>query len=117
MTKFGHFRSSPRPQVSHQVTLRRKSRPSDPPIVAFTRDISTGGLFVETDQPFVLDEVLQISLHSPTTWEPLTLSAKVCRVEPGNKDKKAGVGLHFVDVSDTELVALIALITSLDFEG
>ena len=117
MTKFEHFRSSPRPQVNHQVSLVRKTRPGDSPIVAFTRDISTGGIFVETDQDFEIGEKLTVILSSPTTWQPLTLSAEVCRMDAGSEKKKRGVGLHFVDMADTELVALIELTTSLDFEG
>jgi Tfp pilus assembly protein PilZ len=117
MSKFEHFRSSPRPQVNHQVTLARKNRPKDSPIVAFTRDISTGGIFIETEQDFEIGEKLTVVLQSPTTWQPLTLNAEVCRIDAGSERKKRGVGLHFVDMSDTELVALIELTTSLDFEG
>ena len=117
MSKFEHFRSSPRPQVNHQVTLVRESRPTESAIVAFSRDISTGGIFVETDKTFEIGEKLMVTLSSPTTWQPLVLNAEVCRIEAGDKKKKGGVGLHFVDMSDTELVALIELTTSLDFEG
>ena len=104
----GHFRSSPRPQASQQITLHRKSAP---PLVAFTRDISAGGVFVETRESFSLGESLQVELLSPSTWEPLVLNAEVRRIENN------GVGLYFVNISDTDLVALINLITSLDFES
>jgi len=117
MSNTGHFRSSPRPQVAHQITLERPDRPEEKPIVAYTRDISTGGLFVEEVEDLQLGEKLLVTLSSPTTWEPLTLMAEVRRVEPGDDKRKAGVGLHFFDVTDTQLVALIELTTSLDFEG
>ncbi len=104
----GHFRSSPRPQASQQITLHRKGAP---PLVAFTRDISTGGVFVETQESFTLGEPLQVELTSPSAWEPLVIRAEVRRIE------STGVGLLFVNLSDADLVALIDLTTSLDFES
>jgi hypothetical protein len=73
--------------------------------------VSTGGIFVETQESFAIGETLQVELISPSTWEPLTLRAEVRRVEQG------GVGLFFIDISDADLVALIDLIASLDFES
>jgi Tfp pilus assembly protein PilZ len=108
MTDKKHFRSSPRPQTSHQVTLRRKDGSAT---VAFTRDVSTGGVFVETHDAFTMGESLDVELSSPTTWEPLVLKAEVRRVAEG------GIGLHFVGVTDAQLVALIDLTSSLDFES
>ena len=108
MSDPNHFRSSPRPQASQQVILHRNDSST---LVAFTRDVSTGGVFVETQETFTVGEPLRVELVSPSTWEPLTLRAEVRRIEPG------GVGLLFVGVSDTDLVALINLISSLDFES
>jgi Tfp pilus assembly protein PilZ len=108
MTSREHFRSSPRPQASQQVVLHRSDSST---IVAFTRDVSTGGVFVETQETFTVGESLRVELVSPSTWDPLTLRAEVRRAEPG------GVGLRFVGVSDADLVALINLISSLDFES
>jgi Tfp pilus assembly protein PilZ len=108
MTRKGHFRSSPRPQASYQVTMRRDDGAC---VVVFTRDVSTGGMFIETQELFQLGQKLEVELSSASTWEPLTLSAEVRRVAKG------GVGLHFVDVSDSQLVALINLTPSLDFES
>jgi uncharacterized protein (TIGR02266 family) len=112
MTGKGHFRSSPRPQASHPVTLYLKSGKE---IVAFTRDVSHGGLFVVTDQPFAMGESLEVALSSPSTWEPLRLRAEVCRVVP--EGAEPGIGLRFVNMTDRQLTALIDLTLSHDFES
>ncbi len=112
MNEKGHFRSSPRPQASHPVTLHLKSGRE---IVAFTRDVSHGGLFVVTDRTFEMGECLDISLSSPSTWEPLRLRAEVCRVvSDGNEP---GIGLRFIEMTDRQLTALIDLTVSHDFES
>lgn len=108
MSENRHFRSSPRPQAVQKVTLRR---PNGSTLVAFTRDVSTGGLFVETQETFEPGERIEVELTSPSTWNPLVLKADVRRVDA------KGIGIYFVDVSDTDLVALIDLTNSLDFES
>ena len=116
MQKKGHFRSARRPSLSHQVTIRRPEANDQKEISALTKDISTGGMFVVTDAPFELGEQLTISLATPSTWEPLSLLAEVCRTA-ANEDGEAGIGLKFVGLTDAQLVALIDLTDSLDFES
>jgi Tfp pilus assembly protein PilZ len=112
MAAKGHFRSSPRPQASHPVTLHLNNGME---IAAFTRDVSKGGLFVVTDRQFAMGEALDVSLSSPSTWEPLRLHAEVCRVV--TDEAEPGVGLRFVRMTDRQLVALIDLTVSHDFES
>jgi uncharacterized protein (TIGR02266 family) len=112
MKKKAHFRSSPRPRTSHQVTLHLTDGKD---ITAFTKDVSKGGLFVTTAYTFAMGEKLEVSLFSPSTWEPLRLSAEVCRVEEGTDEP--GVGLRFTALTDRQLAALISLTNSLDFES
>lgn len=112
MTKKAHFRSSPRPKISHRVTLRLADGRE---IAAFTKDVSKGGLFVTTSHSFDMGEKLEVSLSSPSTWEPLLLKAEVCRTAESGDEP--GVGLRLIDLTDRQLAALIALTNSLDFES
>ncbi len=108
----GHFRSSKRPQATHPVTLHLTEKD---PVEAYTRDVSRGGLFVYTTCPFALGDRIEVSLSSPSTWEPLRLKAEVCRIVKEAKER--GVGLRFVEMTDRQLAALVDLTNSLDFEG
>jgi uncharacterized protein (TIGR02266 family) len=112
MNSQGHFRSSPRPQATHLVTIYAEGMA---PVEAFTRDVSNGGLFVFTPHPFAMGDRIEVSLSSPSTWDPIRLKAEVCRVvdeEPGR-----GIGLRFFDMTDRQLTALMDLTNSLDFES
>lgn len=116
MPRDRHFRSSPRPHLTHQVTLRIPDDSEGGTCVATTRDISTGGMFLYTDKPFNVGNIVEVDLATPSTWEPLTLRAKVLRIVPKGEGMP-GIGIQFVDLTDSQLVALIHLTTSLDFES
>ncbi len=117
MNEKRHFRSSPRPQVSCKVTLRRTDRSADKPIVTYTRDIGTGGLFAETDQSFEMDSSVDVVLSTPSTWEPLVLGAKVCRCQASAGGEPGGVGLRFIDMTDVQAIALDDFISTLGYDG
>jgi hypothetical protein len=85
-------------------------------MVVPTRDVSTGGMFVLTDEIFDIDDIVEVDLATPSTWEPLTLKARVCRIVSA-EEGEPGIGLNFIDVTDPELVALINLTASLGFES
>ncbi len=117
MTDRRHFRSSPRPHVACKVTLYRPGWSSDSPIVAFTQDLSTGGLFAVTDEKLALGQQIEVVLSTPSTWEPLVLNAEVCRQKDTKADEPGGVGLRFVDLTDVQVLALDNFMASLDFES
>jgi uncharacterized protein (TIGR02266 family) len=118
MSETRHFRTSPRPQIACQVALRRKDAPADAgPIISYTKDLSSGGLFFVTDQPFDTGERVTVVLSTPSTWEPLTLGAEVAWARPAAGEDPAGIGLQFVDLEPEQLIALTEFVASLDFEG
>ncbi len=117
MTDKPHFRSSPRPHIACKVTLYRPGWSSDSPIVAFTEDLSTGGLFAVTDEKLELGQRVEIVLSTPSTWEPLVLNAEVCRQKVRIDDDPGGVGLRFVDLTDIQVLALDDFMASLNFES
>ncbi|MDD5307913.1 MAG: PilZ domain-containing protein [Deltaproteobacteria bacterium] len=115
MRETHHFRASRRPRVAVQVVLRRLDNPSTAPIVTYTRDVGTGGLFVVTSEDFVLGERVEVTLSTPSTWEPVALKAEVCRYGGSEGDEPGGVGLRFVDPSEEEAVVLARFVSSLDY--
>ena len=68
------------------------------------RNISEGGMFVETSQPCRIGSKVEITFVSPYTSEELTLTAKVrylCYLsfgeEPAGKGTLRGMGLRFLE--------------------
>jgi uncharacterized protein (TIGR02266 family) len=115
MSETHHFRASRRPRVAVQVVVRRLDAPSAAPIVTYTRDVGTGGLFVVTSDDLVLGERVEVTLSTPSTWEPVALRAEVCRYGGSEGEEPGGVGLRFVDPTEEESVALARFVASLDY--
>ena len=66
------------------------------------KDIRQGGLFIVTDQPAGLQEVVQVELLPPGTPAPIQFRARVVhRIEPrtdsGGVNLLAGMGVEFVE--------------------
>ncbi|HEX9732214.1 MAG TPA: PilZ domain-containing protein [Thermoanaerobaculia bacterium] len=82
-------------------------------LATFQRDLSTGGLFVPTDNPAPLDTVVAVELRVAAA-APLRFQARVVhRLEPSGGNLMAGMGLELLGFEQT-LAALKALAASLE---
>ena len=73
---------------------------------ATTVNISLGGLFVETTEPFPLQTRLQIRFKIPTQPDPIEVSGEVRWVEPGAAGLPCGMGIRFQGLRAREVWAL-----------
>jgi uncharacterized protein (TIGR02266 family) len=112
-----HFRTSPRPQISCQVEVRRDGDVEPARIISYTQDISSGGMFIVTPNVLPTGESVEVVLSTPSTWEPLTLRASVAWRRAATEIEPAGIGLQFVELSPDERIALADFVASLDFEA
>jgi len=73
-------------------------------LAAYSDNISRGGIFVATDQPPALREVVELSVELPDGKPPVTTQAEVVhRVTPEEaraSGRVAGAGLQFIGGSD-----------------
>jgi len=70
-------------------------------LAAYRRDLSTGGLFVPTDEPAPLDAAVTVELWIPET-PPVRLEGRVVhRFEPGEGNLLAGMGLELTSSEET----------------
>jgi type IV pilus assembly protein PilZ len=74
--------------------------------VATTRNISLGGVFVETTAPLPLQTRLQIRFRIPTQSEPIEVGGEVRWVEPGGGEQPPGMGIRFQGLRAREVWAL-----------
>ncbi len=64
-------------------------------------NLSRGGIFIRSDDPPPVDTVVEVELTLPDAGPPVTSAGIVVHSQrPGSK-KEAGVGVQFVDASDT----------------
>lgn len=88
-------RKSPRKAVSFLVRLKDRERMMD----FYTKDISSGGMFLKTPLLKDVDTELVIVLIHPETHEEFNLESRVVRVVPGPKREEKGMGIEFTGLS------------------
>ncbi len=89
----------------------------DTSVISYTKDISTGGVFLVNTGNLQVGEQVKVILSTPSTWEPLSLIAEVCWSEPTTDEDLPGVGLKFATISDEQLITLSNFVSSLEFES
>ncbi len=88
----------------------RYGQDSDKILHDFSIDISSGGLFIKTDSPLKVDEMLEIGFELPNPAREVNCAAQVAWVNSPLKPKKPdlppGAGIRFIDLSLDDLHAI-----------
>jgi uncharacterized protein (TIGR02266 family) len=73
-------------------------------LVAYSENISRGGLFIATDNPPALREVIELSLQLPDGKPPVKTKAEVVqrlgKAEAAQFGRKQGIGVQFIGADD-----------------
>jgi uncharacterized protein (TIGR02266 family) len=75
----------------------------------YSKDLSIGGMFLETMRPYPIGSVLELSFALPGIEERVMLEAKVVRtIEKKPEDRKTvpGMGVSFVDLNNNKIHVL-----------
>ena len=71
-------------------------------LAGFSVDLSTGGLYLQTNQPLTIDEHLTLIFSLPDQEKTITCQARVAWVnapdDPRKPELPPGVGVQFVDL-------------------
>ncbi len=88
-------------RVNHDLAVEIKSAGELNRV--YMKNISGGGVYVETPQPFSIGSKVSLQLLLPNETVPLTISTEVAWTNPkGMKGLPAGMGLKFVDLTDEQ---------------
>lgn len=70
------------------------------------RDVSTGGIFIPTNRPARLNEVIEVEVEvNGQPWPSVTVAARVVqRFLPGDETALAGMGVQFLDFAGARKV-------------
>lgn len=86
----------------------------------FSVDLSTGGLFIQTDQPLPDDESLTLRFSLPGEQKTISCQARVAWINDPERPKKpslpAGMGVQFIDLSLDDLKAIRRFLEHSDLE-
>jgi uncharacterized protein (TIGR02266 family) len=71
-----------------------------------TRNISLGGMFVETAEILPVQTTIQVRFRVPTQPEPIDVTGEIRWVEPGVNGQVAGMGIRFHGLRARDVWAL-----------
>ncbi|MCB9540912.1 MAG: TIGR02266 family protein [bacterium] len=105
-------RKAPRAPIEIKVEYRRLNAF----IADYTRDLSRGGMFIETERPLASGDECLFTLHVPKLDEPITLRGVVRRVEAPGGHAPPGMGIELLFADDAERDALRQVVDGLMVE-
>ena len=78
-------------------------------ITEYTRDVSKGGIFINTKRDHQVNDIVDLSLIVPGFDKPLIIKGEVIHLKIKNvPDEEAGVGVKFIEIDPESRKALIA---------
>jgi hypothetical protein len=116
MSEKSHFRGTPRPHAECRVSVVFRERETAP-LVAYTSDVGVGGLCLSYGEAMRLGERVEVSLTTPSRWEPLVLRAEVVWQRPAAAGESGETGFAFVDATEEDAAALQDLVATLAFDA
>ena len=77
-------------------------------ISEYTRNVSRGGIFINTKRHHEISEIVDLSLAVPGLDHPLKIKGEVIHIKIHNvPDEAAGIGIKFIDIDSESRKALI----------
>ena len=77
-------------------------------ITEYTKNVSKGGIFINTKRHHAVNEIVDLSLIVPGIDKPLLFKGEVVHIEIHNvPDEDAGIGVKFIDIDPESRKALI----------
>ena len=82
-------------------------------ITEYTKNVSRGGIFINTRRHHEISEIVDLSLIVPGLDNPLNIKGEVIHIKIHNvPDEDAGIGIKFIDIDSESRKALIEFIKS-----
>ena len=80
-------------------------------ITEYTKDVSNGGMLINTKRHHEINDIVDLSLTIPGLDTPIKIKGEVVRIRIHNvKDEDAGIGIKFIDIDSESRKALIDFI-------
>jgi len=80
-------------------------------ITEYTKDVSNGGMLINTKRQHEINDIVDVSLNVPGLDSPIKIKGEVVRIKIHNvRDEDAGIGVKFIDIDPESRKALIEFI-------
>jgi type IV pilus assembly protein PilZ len=85
-------------------------------ITEYTKNVSRGGIFINTKRHYEVGETVELALFVPEMERPVKIKGEVAHVKTHNiPDEDSGIGVNFVDIDPESRTALVDFIKSRSF--
>jgi len=98
-----HFRRTD-PRYERRVDVQIKTDERE--FAAWSRNLSLGGMFIETDELLPEHTTVQVRFKVPTQPEPIEVSAEVRWLVPTKEGEVGGIGVRFHGLRARDVWAL-----------
>jgi Tfp pilus assembly protein PilZ len=88
---------------SYHTALEVRPRDMRSLIQFLRRDVSKGGMFIQTDEPLNEGTRVEINIRHPISKEYFTIRGDVARAQVGSKSNDAGVHIRFTSITEPVL--------------
>lgn len=96
-----------------EVSLKVTYQSYDNFIIEYTKNVSSGGMFLKTKQRHEIGSRASLLLHVPGLDDPVTIIGEIVHTHFFNvEDENSGVGIKFIEIDDKSRQKLIDFITS-----
>ncbi|OGW33654.1 MAG: hypothetical protein A2X59_01250 [Nitrospirae bacterium GWC2_42_7] len=96
-----------------ETTLKVNYTNFDNFLTEYTKNVSSGGMFIKTKVQHKIDSDICLYLHVPGLQEAIKIVAKVVHLNFLNvSDEEAGIGVQFTDIDEESRQSLIGFIRS-----
>ena len=79
----------------------------------FASNVNEGGMFIETDSPAELDEIVDLQFSFPGIQGEIQITARVAWISDGKEEQPPGMGLEFHDLDAATKEAINDAVESL----
>jgi len=95
------------------VTVRVEYATVDAFFSEFSRNINEGGMFVESEQPLELEEIVSLQFRLPGSDETLKVRGRVAHVSRGEGGEPPGMGIEFDGLSPKDRATINQVVRAL----
>ena len=81
------------------INLRITFQETGDPVNSYILNLSSGGIFIDTDDPPPIDSTLSLLFHLPDDHEPMSLEGRVVWIKQTANACPSGMGIEFTGIS------------------
>jgi len=94
------------------TNIRIAFQDSGAPVSSYILNLSSGGIFIKTDDPPPVDSTVSLRFHLPGDLEPINIEGRVVWIKQTGNSFPSGMGIEFTEISPLHKQKIHAFVES-----